>query len=71
MAAAGISRILGLVLAPHYSRLSVGEYATRATAAAANAGVELAMVESWHLAPGYLELLAGFVRAQPATDVRR
>ena len=32
--------------------LSVGEYAERAAAAAAEAGVELAMVESWHLAAG-------------------
>jgi ferrochelatase len=61
LASAGVSRIVGLVLAPHYSALSVGEYAGRATAAAAGAGVPLTMVESWHLAPGYLDLLAGFV----------
>src|SRR5215213_1558576 len=61
LAAAGVSRIVGLVLAPHYSALSVGEYATRAAAAAADAGVELTMVSSWHLAPGYLDLLARFV----------
>jgi ferrochelatase len=61
LAAAGVDRIVGLVLAPHYSALSVGEYATRAAAAADGAGVALRMVESWHLAPGYLDLLAGFV----------
>jgi protoporphyrin/coproporphyrin ferrochelatase len=61
LAAAGVSRIVGLVLAPHYSALSVGEYAGRAAAAAAEAGVPLTMVESWHLAPGYLDLLARFV----------
>jgi protoporphyrin/coproporphyrin ferrochelatase len=61
LAAAGVSRIVGLVLAPHYSALSVGEYAGRAGAAAVSAGVPLTMVESWHLAPGYLDLLAGFV----------
>ncbi|MDQ3642349.1 MAG: ferrochelatase, partial [Actinomycetota bacterium] len=64
LAAEGITRIVGLVLAPHYSVLSVGEYAKRAEAAAAEAGVTLTMVSSWHLAPGYLELLAGFVRAE-------
>jgi ferrochelatase len=64
LAAAGVSRMVGLVLAPHYSVLSVGEYATRAEAAAAKAGATLAMVESWHLAPGYLDLLAGFVRQE-------
>lgn len=62
LAAAGVDRIVGLVLAPHYSVLSVGEYATRATATAADAGVELVMVTSWHLAPGYIDMLTGFVR---------
>lgn len=64
LAAAGITRIVGLVLAPHYSVLSVGEYAKRAEAAAAEAGVGLTMVSSWHLAPGYVDLLAGFVRRE-------
>jgi ferrochelatase len=62
LAAAGVERIVGVVLAPHYSALSVGEYASRAATAAAAAGVDLHMVESWHLAPGYIDLLAGFVR---------
>ncbi len=61
LARAGITRIVGLVLAPHYSVLSVGEYAKRAEAAATEAGVRLTMVSSWHLAPGYLDLLARFV----------
>lgn len=56
------THVIGLVLAPHYSALSVGEYAGRAMAAAAEAGVRLTMVDSWHLTGGYLELLAGFVR---------
>jgi ferrochelatase len=64
LAAAGARRIVGLVLAPHYSALSVGEYATRAEAAAAQSGVTFTMVTSWHLAPGYLDLLARFVRAE-------
>lgn len=62
LAAAGVDRLVGLVLAPHYSRLSVGEYASRVRAAAAEAAVDVAMVESWHLEAGYLDLLAGFVR---------
>jgi ferrochelatase len=67
LAAAGVSRIVGLVLAPHYSALSVGEYAGRAGAAAVSAGVPLTVVESWHLAPGYLDLLAGFVTGTVAS----
>lgn len=62
LAGAGVSQIVGLVLAPHYSALSVGEYASRVASAANDAGLVLHMVESWHLAPGYLDLLAGFVR---------
>ncbi|HYX44207.1 MAG TPA: ferrochelatase [Acidimicrobiales bacterium] len=56
----GARRVVGLVLAPHYSALSVGEYAARAAAteAVAEGDVELTMIDSWHLAPGYVELLA-------------
>ena len=65
LAEAGVDadRVVGLVLAPHYSRLSVGEYAARATGAR--------VVESWHLAPGYVELLARFVDevATPDSEV--
>ncbi|MGI9023081.1 MAG: ferrochelatase, partial [Acidimicrobiales bacterium] len=53
-------RAVGLVLAPHYSALSVGEYEARARAtdAVTSDRVELSMVESWHLAGGYIDLLA-------------
>ena len=61
LAGAGVDRIVGLVLAPHYSRLSVGEYAARAEAAAAEHSIELRIVPSWHLEPGYVDLLAGFL----------
>jgi protoporphyrin/coproporphyrin ferrochelatase len=64
LAAAGVDRIVGLVLAPHYSALSVGEYAKRAEAAAVEAGLSLTVVPSWHLADGYLDLLTGFVREE-------
>ena len=61
LAARGVTRAVGLVLAPHYSFLSVGQYGERATAAGAAHGVDVLMVDSWHTAPGYLDLLAGFV----------
>jgi ferrochelatase len=51
---AGVERAIGLVLAPHYSALSVGEYAARAS------GVDV--IEQWWDAPGYLDLLAGEVK---------
>ena len=66
LAAGGVTAIVGLVLAPHYSALSVGEYAKRAESAAAEVGVALTMVSSWHLAEGYVDLLAGYVGEEVA-----
>lgn len=61
MAADGITRAVGLVMAPHYSRLSIGAYFKKA--AEAQAPVTLAPIERWHLLPGYLDALAERVRA--------
>jgi protoporphyrin/coproporphyrin ferrochelatase len=58
---AGVERVVGLVLAPHYSSMSVGEYAQRA-AAALGEGRSLALVRSWATAPGYIDWLADAVR---------
>ena len=60
LAARGARRLVGIVLAPHYSRLSVGEYIERAAAAAAACEPQLVatFVESWHLEPELLDLLA-------------
>ncbi|MGQ0742846.1 MAG: ferrochelatase [Acidimicrobiales bacterium] len=67
LAHAGVRRAVGLVLAPHYSALSVGEYTKRARAAAEASGIELAMVDSWHTQSAYLNLLGSFVtRARAA-----
>ena len=57
----GVERIIGLVLAPHYSTMSVAQYASRAVEAAGGR-VPVSVVQSWHLEPGYLDLLAGYVR---------
>lgn len=56
LAASGVERIVGLVLAPHYSILSTGEYHARASAAAA--GTRYTGVDSWHLEPGLIAVLA-------------
>jgi ferrochelatase len=60
MARAGIRRAVGLVMAPHYSRMSVGAYYKRVDEA--NAPVEVAQIERWYLLPGYLDALARLVR---------
>ena len=53
---AGVERVVGLVLAPHYSALSVGQYHSRAAAAAG--AVPYAGVERWHDHPVLVDLLA-------------
>jgi ferrochelatase len=60
LVAAGVERVIGLVLAPHYSGLSVGEYAKRVAAALGDGpdAPSFAMVRSWATAPGYVEWLA-------------
>lgn len=58
---AGVRHAVGLVLAPHYSALSVGEYISRATAQAGDR-LDFAFVEDWHLEPSYIALLADRVR---------
>jgi protoporphyrin/coproporphyrin ferrochelatase len=60
----GVRRIVGLVLAPHYSAASVGQYLERARARAAELDptVDVLGIESWHLEPAYLDFLAEGVR---------
>ncbi len=53
----GLKQAVGVVLAPHYSRLSIGEYEERARAAA-DGRLGFAMVPSWYDAPPYLDALA-------------
>ena len=63
--ASGASRVVGLVLAPHYSRLSVGGYRQKLEAALAGRA-ELLFVDSWHEEPGLIELWAGRLRGTTA-----
>jgi ferrochelatase len=66
--AAGATRIVGLVLAPHYSRLSIGGYRERLEKALADrAG--LVLVESWHDEPAFIDALAERVRGTDASVV--
>jgi protoporphyrin/coproporphyrin ferrochelatase len=63
--AGGATRIVGLVLAPHYSRLSVGEYRERLEAAV-DGRAEVVLVESWHDHPGFVDVVADRVRGTDA-----
>jgi len=59
--AAGAQRIVGLVLAPHYSALSIKGYRDQLEHAVAGRA-EVAFVDSWHTESGFIELLADRVR---------
>jgi protoporphyrin/coproporphyrin ferrochelatase len=63
--ASGADTVVGLVLAPHYSALSIAGYREQLEAALA-ARAELAFIESWQDEPGFVELLADRVRASDA-----
>jgi ferrochelatase len=56
--AAGATEVVGLVLAPHYSALSVGQYHDRAAAAVSAGGGAYRGIGSWHRHPVLVELLA-------------
>ncbi|MDX6645077.1 MAG: protoporphyrin/coproporphyrin ferrochelatase [Miltoncostaeaceae bacterium] len=63
--AGGASRVVGLALAPHYSRLSIGGYRSRLEAALAGRA-ELDFIDSWHDHPPFLAVLADRVRGSDA-----
>jgi len=60
MDAAGVTEAVGLVMAPHYSRMSIGAYFKRADEA--GSPVRLRQVRSWNLLPGYLDALTERIR---------
>jgi ferrochelatase len=66
MRADGIERAVGVVLAPHYSRLSVGGYIDRVEAAVeagpGGRAPSFTFVRSWHDHPLFIEVLAARVR---------
>jgi ferrochelatase len=60
MQAQGIKRAIGLAMAPHYSRMSIGAYYQKIEEA--QSPIEVARIERWHLLPGYLAALTDRVR---------
>jgi protoporphyrin/coproporphyrin ferrochelatase len=61
----GARTVVGLVLAPHYSRLSIAGYRAQLEAALAGRAV-LRFVESWHDDPGFVAFVADRVRGARA-----
>jgi len=62
----GIERVVGLVLAPHSSSLSTGQYMGRATAALGDS-VDFVAIDAWYKTTGFLELIAQRVNDALAT----
>jgi len=70
LAQAGVTRVVGIPMAPQFSTLSVRKYID-AAAAALPAGVEFESVESFHTDPLLIDAFAERLRAaRPASDER-
>ena len=67
LAARGFSQIIGLVLAPHYSSYSIGQYMDRTRAAAEPHGITVSGVDSWAREPAFISFLAQDVRQRLAS----
>jgi ferrochelatase len=63
--ATGPEIVVGLVLAPHYSRLSIAGYRSQLEDALGGRA-ELRMIESWHDFEPFVDLLAGRIRGTSA-----
>jgi len=61
LAEAGVERAVGLVMAPHYSRMSIERYFKEAEET--QTPVKLAPIREWHLLPGYVAALEDRVHA--------
>lgn len=62
LADAGAGSIVGVVLAPHYSAFSVGQYHERAGTAAAERGLRFAGVDHWFDLPEFIDHQAAALR---------
>lgn len=60
----GIAQAVGIVLAPHYSVMSVGTYIKRAKEKADACGITMEFVESYHLHPELIDVLSRRVSAK-------
>ena len=67
----GADRMIAIVLAPHYSKISSEGYRRKIEAALATAPVSLEFVESWYDLDGYLDAVAENVRKVRAEFAHR
>lgn len=71
LAASGVEQIVGLVLAPHFSAASVGEYHSRASEVARARGGEFTGIDSWATEPAFVDFLAADLERRLATMPER
>lgn len=64
MVADGITEAVGIVLAPHYSTMSVASYIKRAKETAEKHHLPISFIESYHLHPKLIETLSNRVNAK-------
>lgn len=62
MEADGVSHIVAICMAPHYSELSIGKYRQKLEGAIVGKDKTVSFVENWHTQPNYLNGLAENVR---------
>ncbi|MBU6240224.1 MAG: ferrochelatase [Acidobacteria bacterium] len=66
VASAGAEKIVGLVLAPHFSSYSIGQYVGRATTAAEPHGINVIGIDSWATEATFVDFLAADMRSRLA-----
>jgi ferrochelatase len=64
LAARGFRHVIGLVLAPHYSTFSIGQYMDRTRAAAEPHGITVTSIDSWATEPAFIDFLAADLRTR-------
>ena len=64
LASRGFRSIIGLVLAPHYSSYSIGQYMDRTRAAAEPHGITVTGIDSWATDEAFVEFLATDMRSR-------
>ena len=71
VAAQGFKKIVGIVLAPHFSSYSIGQYMGRVRDAAEPHGIEVTGVESWARNNEFIEFLADDMKKKLASMPER
>lgn len=71
VAAQGFTRIVGLVLAPHYSTYSIGQYIGRVRESAAPHNIEVVGIDSWARDDAFIDFLANDMKQKLANMPER